>query len=274
MKNFFIVIALLICTTAKAQEKNTNAILSIQYDFKYITDTLVRNKIYSEKMILYLNETQSSFLSYSKKIEDSIALVMIDSMMNTGVISSQKKANRIQTTIHKYFRNDTFSNVQEYLNKFFLIKTVQKPISWQIKEDKKRINGFLCQRAACFLKGRSYEVWFTNEIPISAGPWKLNGLPGLILEAKDLKSEVVFLCTEINQINYKNNYLSLPDLVTFTTQKEFDDLKEYYTNNPAEALKVVIGNNDFSMKIGYSQLMKSPKRVIKKPSNPIELTSD
>jgi len=41
-------------------------------------------------------------------------------------------------------------------------------------------------------------VWFTSEIPVSIGPWKLYGLPGLILEATSENKKYTYIVTEIN----------------------------------------------------------------------------
>jgi GLPGLI family protein len=40
--------------------------------------------------------------------------------------------------------------------------------------------------------GRDYKAWFTNEIPVSDGPYKFYGLPGLIVEIEDSKKQYTF----------------------------------------------------------------------------------
>ena len=42
---------------------------------------------------------------------------------------------------------------------------------------------YLCKTAMCQLHGRKWTVRYTEDIPTTAGPWKLCGLPGLIVEA-------------------------------------------------------------------------------------------
>ena len=42
---------------------------------------------------------------------------------------------------------------------------------------------YLCKTAMCQLHGRKWTVCYTEDIPTTAGPWKLCGLPGLIVEA-------------------------------------------------------------------------------------------
>ena len=46
------------------------------------------------------------------------------------------------------------------------------------------IKGYLCKTARCEFHGQEWTARYTEEIPIFAGPWKLGGLPGLILDAE------------------------------------------------------------------------------------------
>ena len=66
-------------------------------------------------------------------------------------------------------------------------------INWNILPDKKQFGLMVCQKAIGFFRGRTYEAWFNMDIPISSGPYKLGGLPGLILEARSVDGEVEFI---------------------------------------------------------------------------------
>jgi GLPGLI family protein len=66
----------------------------------------------------------------------------------------------------------------------FILREDLPQIDWQIHPDTKLIGSFQCTKASGTFGGRVYDVWFTPEIPASLGPYKLWGLPGLILEAK------------------------------------------------------------------------------------------
>ena len=58
-------------------------------------------------------------------------------------------------------------------------------IDWTLTEDTLTISGLLCHRATGKLYGKQWTAWYTEEMPSSAGPWKLRGLPGLIVKAED-----------------------------------------------------------------------------------------
>ena len=59
---------------------------------------------------------------------------------------------------------------------------------WNLEEGNKVISGYTCNKATTTYGGRDWTVWYAPEIPSTAGPWKFNGLPGLILAAGDSES--------------------------------------------------------------------------------------
>ena len=59
----------------------------------------------------------------------------------------------------------------------------RKPIKWTLNDNTLTVAGYLCKTAVCQLHGRKWTVRYAEDIPTTAGPWKLCGLPGLIVEA-------------------------------------------------------------------------------------------
>jgi len=60
----------------------------------------------------------------------------------------------------------------------------RKPIAWTLSVDTLTVVGYLCKTATCQLHGREWTALYSEDIPTSAGPWKLCGLPGLVLKAE------------------------------------------------------------------------------------------
>ncbi len=71
-------------------------------------------------------------------------------------------------------------------------------ISWQLQPERRRFGPYECRRATGEFRGRTYEAWYAVEIPVPSGPYKLGGLPGLILEARSLDDRVKFLFAGID----------------------------------------------------------------------------
>ncbi len=74
----------------------------------------------------------------------------------------------------------------------FILKEELPDIQWQIQSGTKKIERFNCIKAVGEFGGRIYDVWFTPDIPVRLGPYKLWGLPGLILEAKSRDGRVSY----------------------------------------------------------------------------------
>ena len=106
-------------------------------------------------------------------------------------------------------------------------------ISWSLYDEQKVIGSHTCQKAKTHFRGREYTAWFTLDIPVNFGPWKLNGLPGLILEVYDSRQEVYFIATTIDIDNKKeyrqcqmpNNYTTIP--MKEYQRKAWDEMRSF-----------------------------------------------
>ena len=59
--------------------------------------------------------------------------------------------------------------------------------NWTLTDAQDSICGYACQSATAKYHGLTWNVYYTEEVPASIGPWKLGGLPGLITKATDTK---------------------------------------------------------------------------------------
>lgn len=72
---------------------------------------------------------------------------------------------------------------------------------WTLHTETATICGYHCQKATCRYHGRSFEAWFTSEVPVRFGPWKFGGLPGLIVKVYDTDRLYTFECTKVERTN-------------------------------------------------------------------------
>ena len=102
---------------------------------------------------------------------------------------------------------------------------------------KKKIGDYACKKAIGKFRGRQYTAWFTEEIPVSSGPWKLFGLPGLILEAFDSKMEFYAIIKEL-KFNAELDKMTLK--LDTAPAYSYDKYKQYrmgYKDNYINAIK-------------------------------------
>ncbi len=104
-------------------------------------------------------------------------------------------------------------------------------ISWNLTNDSLTINGLFCHRATGKLYGKQWTVWFTEDIPSSAGPWKLRGLPGLIVMAEDVDGIHSFLLYDTKK-EIKEIYSFITPDYQKITRKELMKYKKKVLGNP------------------------------------------
>jgi hypothetical protein len=82
------------------------------------------------------------------------------------------------------------------------------PMHWEPIAGERQVGEFKCKGATATFKGRTYTCWYSPEIPLPEGPWKLGGLPGLITEAYDDHDDLHFTLSELEPTAYID--LALP----------------------------------------------------------------
>lgn len=104
-------------------------------------------------------------------------------------------------------------------------------IKWKTTEGSMTICGYVCKKAIGTLRGRDYEVWYTEDIPIAVGPWKLRGLPGAILKASDTEG----LCNfEAKAVFRQTGIIEKPQYPYVTiSRKDYQSMLKQYFKTPA-----------------------------------------
>ncbi len=109
-------------------------------------------------------------------------------------------------------------------NKYKCIDKVS--FQWDIKTDTLTILGYLCQKASTTFRGRTYDAWFTSDIPVNDGPWKFYGLPGLILKVNDTENIFSFEIIGLEHLTPTVEILLAKEDYINASLKDLDKLKK------------------------------------------------
>ncbi|MBA3985546.1 MAG: GLPGLI family protein [Flavobacteriales bacterium] len=189
LRKIFLICVIILSSVLYSQ----NANIEVGY-----TQFLDLGKPTQSEWILYFDSSKSLFIEKSKPkfldLNDS-TLNNSDFLKNKVFITSSADINRSLLTD---FKADSLWHHTYILSKTYMIsEAILKP-KWDVIDEFKSIDSYVVQKAITTFRGRNYTAWFSLEFPVSFGPWKLNSLPGLILEVYDELNQVHFIVNKIN----------------------------------------------------------------------------
>ncbi|GAB3951475.1 GLPGLI family protein [Spirosoma harenae] len=113
---------------------------------------------------------------------------------------------------YRNFAKDKKVDIIETLGKTYVIDDSLHTPVWKIGNQIKEVAGYVCMKAETEdpVKKQKITAWFAQDIPVSAGPERLNGLPGLILELDLNDGDVEIVATSIEFRPLTPNDLKLP----------------------------------------------------------------
>jgi GLPGLI family protein len=155
--------------------------------------------IQKENVYLDTNGKQSIFIPEKTVQRDSIFQRNRQTNQRVEFGQMENYRSQITYTISKDLSNNetTFKN---RIGRDIYSYTEPMDLKWKIEPETMKIDKYTAQKATTSYGGRNWTAWFTNEIPLSNGPYKFGGLPGLIIKMTDDKGDYVFEMAESKKI--------------------------------------------------------------------------
>lgn len=207
---------------------------------KMMLDADAAGSLYYNSMSLYCDSLTST--PEGKKQLKEIQMAAFIKMNPDGSITVDKSDESVPNKkVDLYVAKDNVSAVTTLYDKLadasvFYAEPFDE-LQWNVVEDSTRtVLGYECVMATADYHGREWTAWFSPEIPVQDGPWKLRGLPGLILEAA-ASPEIYFRATEVGQTDS-----AVPTMYQTDTYDKVDRRKaladdEYFNNHRMTMLK-------------------------------------
>ena len=224
------------------------ALLEVTYSRKEIYDTTMRDSRFKlDPVILRIGKTKSMFCGEKKLWSDSLSKIDFAGY-NTVMMASFERKDYFETGglywsyIYKDFQGRICKEYEYFgMERRKYSEELQTP-EWTVTDSIKAIIGYECFKAITDFRGRHWIAWFTPEIPVSDGPWKLHGLPGLILEAYDISHDYEFEAKGIRSSGLgKVGYMEYDDYNTYTRDQHMKNWWKSEHENMGAKLRAAYG---------------------------------
>lgn len=202
---------------------------SIYYKVKFRADSKSTSKK-ETVCLLQIGNNMSKFFDYHQLRYDSIVQKYNDKKyLGAQEVEELLKVKVIWSNVivKKYDSltvQDRFKNLYEY-------NEIKPDFNWKLEEGSKKVLNYDCKKATLAYAGRVYTAWYAKEIPIYNGPYKFEGLPGLILEMYDSQEDFHFEAVGINNKSLPI-YIRSDEKIFRVSKEKFRTIEMSYYENP------------------------------------------
>ena len=243
------------------------AYMKCLYRYVYLNDTLT-GKTKDDLLILQIGKSISKcFSHYSNQVDSLSALPngdmiigkMINDAMNNGeFMRGNYPHKRLKTYIYKNYPEGRMTVTDGLILQDYRYVDSLHAQTWTMGDSTREVLGYMCQQATADFRGRRWTAWFATDIPVSDGPWKLGGLPGLILEAYDEGQQHVFTAVGLERVK--------DEPIIFN--RSFGDNQKFEQTNRLEFLRskkksLMDLNGYIQMETGIDLSQGKPQKVMR-----------
>ncbi len=188
------------------------------YDLTFVYDSTKINSTLKNKLVLLIGDHESKFFL------DDVLQVIKTATGTVKAFQLVESRGLAATEIFKNFKTKKETITTDLRIQVPVYEEDIPELNWNITNESMVILSYTCKKATTTFLGRQYEAWFTPDIPINNGPWKLGGLPGLILKANDVQNYYIFECTGIESLKKKIPIVKYDLKYVSTTRKDLNKL--------------------------------------------------
>jgi GLPGLI family protein len=263
-----ILLAVLGTSNVLSQDRNgivlDTAIIRCWYKASFVADTLHPEDIEENVMLLQIGTHTSKYVNVFQFFSDSIVFTEKELSVQKAKIGKTPRS-KILLFLFKGYPAGKITFIDYIgLDRHLYEEDLVSP-EWQLGEEAATISGYACKNARTFFRGREYEAWYTTEIPISEGPWKFTGLPGLILKISDTRNHFFWECVSLEKSKGIDEIFFVTKRTLFKiTHAQFLERMQRYMDSPG----AYVNGNPVA---GIGTYAFPPKAYEKRPYNPIEL---
>ncbi|WP_102978482.1 GLPGLI family protein [Chryseobacterium scophthalmum] len=226
-------------------------------------------------MVLDINPNETKYYDNTFLEKDSINKANHSQLTNwTSQIPVTRKKNSNKNINYTFIDDQLYSYLTEDL------------IQWKLSNKTKKYLHFNLQQATANFGGRKWTAWFTKEIPLSEGPYKFTGLPGLIVLLEDdhnqysfslvksKKLEKTYDTSNFLEVRYGNKPLPISEKIYLKKSLEYynDPLQEIRAEMKNGTIKSYEdGGKRYSKPEELVPLIREEQEYIRQHNNPIEL---
>lgn len=212
------------------------------YDYRFCVDTtgMLEDNYVSDNMLLQIeSDGMSKFSSYKNLTVDSILMRSSQEQIVEAAMDG-KLSNGEFMNIYKNYPAGRLTHTEKICQDWFRYEEDMPQLDWEFTDSTTTVLGYECQGARCKFRGREWTVFFTEEIPLMDGPWKLHGLPGLIMTATDKDGHYTFECIGIkSKADRAITIYKVP--FNKTDRRGYYDTKHRYDVNPYAYFEATTG---------------------------------
>lgn len=213
------------------------------YTYEFLQDSTSKYSLRNDQMYLQIGSHLSKFTSATYFLTDSALYLTQGKNLDiwTAVAEVRKSTSGVRSStlaMYRIYKNHPGKGMMSFMafdDKYYKVEQPMK-MKWKLDIQKDTvIFGYSCQMARTSYAGRDWIAWYSPQIPLADGPYKFNGLPGLILKISDTKNLHCFTLNAIKKVTYYQPILKQTRIFVDITAEEYikakrNDLMRLYGN--------------------------------------------